>query len=159
MTDHADALKHIRGSPVVGGLVAKRREIAARLDEAEAEARRLRDELDQLDGVIRMFRPEMPVDDVKPARRHTRIPEFRRGELGRRVLEQLRHRIEPVTARAVTDAVVADKNIDPPWTQREQLQKNVTKTLRRYQRYGMVAAVGHDRRGAMLWRLADDGET
>lgn len=79
----------------------------------------------------------MPVEGVRPARRHTCLPDFRKGELGRLALEHLGGSDAPVTARTIVDGIVARKAIAPSAPEREQIQKNVTKTLWRNRERGL----------------------
>ena len=148
---------HIDGSPVVSGLVAKRREVAGLLRDARAEVSRLEREMERLDDVIRMFRPEMPVEEIEAPRRQRRLPGFRPGELGRLVSEHLRTADTPRTARSIAEALTELEGLDLTPSQQVQLHKNVTKALRRCEANGLAAAEGGARGAALLWSPCDDG--
>jgi len=53
-------------SPVVYGLIAKRAELAGRIETAQSELRRLVIDLDNLDATIRLFVPDIDLDEIRP---------------------------------------------------------------------------------------------
>ncbi|HRK94814.1 MAG TPA: hypothetical protein PK694_00700 [Rhodospirillales bacterium] len=51
---------------VVTALIAKRAELAGQLEAAQAEVRRLVIDLDNVDATLRIFKPDIELDEIKP---------------------------------------------------------------------------------------------
>ena len=51
---------------LLSGLIRKRAEIAGQLEEVQMRLRQLVVEVDNLDGTIRLFKPDMDLDDIRP---------------------------------------------------------------------------------------------
>jgi hypothetical protein len=138
----------------IAGLVRKRAEIAGQIDSAQTRVRQLMIDLDSVDGVLRLFDPEIDLADIKlkplPPR-HTAY----RGEISRSVLTQLRETGLALTTRDITLRVMAEKEMAMNDRKLTLIfQKRVGACLRHLRGRGQV---GSDREGFgfnVRWRLA-----
>jgi hypothetical protein len=84
-------------SHVLSGLIAKRAELAGRIETTQSELRRLMIDLDSLDATIRLFAPDIDLDEIRPKPLPARNHAFR-GEMSRTVLNALRQARKPLPA-------------------------------------------------------------
>jgi hypothetical protein len=96
---------------VVPQLIAKRSELAGLADARRGELNAILRDLDHLDAVIKLFAPEK-VPELIPVKRRASDRTFARHELTRRIFSILREAEHPMTARQITDRIVADKGTD-----------------------------------------------
>jgi len=95
---------------VVTALRAKRAEISGHVADLERKLARHRAALANIDATIRLYAPELDPDSIPPKRTYRRTRYFAKGELSRRVVGVLRQANgKPMTAAAITSAIVADK--------------------------------------------------
>jgi len=99
-------------SLVVSGLVAKRSEIAGKVEHYRQELQRLGTELGHLDAAIRLFDPDYDLGTIKTNKRGRRTQWFGPGECQRLVLETLRDAAEPLSGSALTQELVARKGLE-----------------------------------------------
>ena len=100
-TEHPDLLNR---------LVAKRAEIAGKLEANEAEHRRLTGELGTLDATIRSFEPDVDLSTVSPSPVPTREGAHR-GEVTRIVFDVLRDAQQPMTAPEIAAVVMRERGL------------------------------------------------
>jgi hypothetical protein len=97
--------------PAIDYLVRLHPDLGGRILANQAEAKRLADDAKHVEAVIRMFDPGFDTKGISARRRVTGNPWFKRGTLFRHALDVLRAAPEPMTVRALTDAVLAAKGI------------------------------------------------
>ena len=95
---------------LLNGLVAKRAEIAGRIEANEADHRRLTAELGTLDATIRIFEPDVdfsaiPLSPVPPREA------AQRGEVTRIVFDVLREATRPLTAPEIAEVVMRERGL------------------------------------------------
>src|SRR4051794_41972136 len=101
------------GEPhVVSALVAKRAEVAGRIEQAERALAQWRADLGHLDGALRIFAPEIEAAEIRPKQIRNRNGMFGNGELPRLVLDALRNAGQPLDAVDVARAVAGRKGLD-----------------------------------------------
>jgi hypothetical protein len=86
---------------VLSGLLRKRAELAGEIDHLASVVQQKMVELDHLDAAIRIFKPDIDLETVKPKTvppRHQALP----GEMIRGVLTVLRESKKPLTSMEVT---------------------------------------------------------
>ena len=138
---------------VLTGLMAKRAEIAGKIEHLQDQLRQLVIDLDHIDASIHIFDPSIELEDIKarpvPAPHHA----FR-GQVTRTVLTSLRHAKKPLTTQDIAMRVMAERGLD---TANVRLLKTMTKRagacLRNLQKQG---AVSHQPGPGqfMLWEVA-----
>lgn len=86
---------------VLSGLIRKRAELAGEIDHLTSAVQQKMIELDHLDAAIRIFKPDIDLETVKPKTvppRHQALP----GEMIRGVLTVLRESKEPIGSMEIT---------------------------------------------------------
>ena len=96
---------------VVTALVAKRAEIAGRIEQAQTEPRQLVIDLDNLDAALRLFVPDIEPEDIKPKPFPPRNAAFR-GEVSRIILEALRNSQRPLTTKELAQHLMAQRGLN-----------------------------------------------
>ena len=129
---------------VLGGLVAKRGELAVHVEQCRREVQRLAEELTYLDATIRLFDPDYAVGAVQSKGPRHQQQWFASGECQRLVLEALRDALEPLSARAVMQVVAARKALPEHPEVRAGVQKTVQAVLRRLAAKGAARVVALD---------------
>lgn len=90
----------------VAGLLEKRGEIAGKIEVAQITLRRLIRDLDNVDGTIRLFAPELATETIK----NRPVPpqhQAMRGEIKRIILDALREAQYPITTGDVATKVMS----------------------------------------------------
>src|ERR1700736_4381461 len=77
-------------SPVVSGLIAKRRELAGIIDQLQRQLDQHRADLVHIDGVLRVLVTDLDPETIRPKRDYRRNRYFARNELSRLCLGVLR---------------------------------------------------------------------
>jgi hypothetical protein len=139
-------------SHVVSGLIAKRAELAGRIEATQSELRRLVIDLDSLDATIRLFAPDIDLDEIRPKPLPARNHAFR-GEMSRTVLNALRQARKPLPAYEIALLFMTSRGLataDRPLLR--VIQKRVGACLRNYRSKGVVRdSVGPGR--SVLWEI------
>jgi len=125
-------------SHVLSGLVAKRGELAGEVERHRGELHRLAEALSHVDATIRMFDPSYAVGAIAARTRGSRHQCFGPGECQRLVLEVLRDAIEPLSSRALAQAVAARKGLEDRRDVLAAVQKSASAVLRRLVAKGVV---------------------
>lgn len=116
--------------PAVDYLVRLHADIGGRIKANKEEANRLADDMRHVEAVLKMFDPTFSVRAISARRRVQGNPWFKRGTLFRQALEVLRAAAGPLTAKEITDAVLASKGInDATEKQRVDLQAGIRSSL------------------------------
>jgi hypothetical protein len=138
---------------VIAGLIRKRAEVAGQLEAAQTLVRQLIIDIDNVDATIRMFAPDIDLDEIRPKPLPPRHAAFK-GEIGRAILETLRDTGEVLTTRDLILRVMASRglNVADPRLARA-MQKRMGAALRHMRGRGTVRS---DRLhgGRMGWQLA-----
>jgi hypothetical protein len=138
---------------VLSGLIAKRAELAGRIEAAQSELRRLVIDLDSLDATIRLFAPEIDLDEVRPKPLPARNQAFR-GEMSRTVLNSLRQAAKPLPSREIALRFMTARGLATADTMLLRVvTKRVGACLRNYRDKGIVRSVDGPRR-TVLWEIA-----
>lgn len=95
---------------LLNGLVAKRAEIAGRLEANEAEHKRLTGELRTVDATIRIFEPDVDLSVILPKPLATREAAYR-GQVTRIVFDTLSKATTPMTSHEVTHVVLTERGL------------------------------------------------
>ncbi len=131
-------------SHVVTGLVAKRAELAGRIEQCRQELERLLTNVGHLDGSIKLFAPDYKLQGIRAKVPRQRNQFFRQGECQRLVLEIFRDAEEPLSARHIAAALVERKGLEATPAMIEQMRKNAWSVVRRLAGNGVVRDAGTD---------------
>lgn len=106
MSDDTKALPH-----VVTGLIAKRAEIAGRIENLQGQLKAAVVDLDHVEASIRIFDPEIDMEAIG-ARRVPPAHHAFRGEVSRIILEALRKTTVPLSTSDLTERVMKERGLD-----------------------------------------------
>jgi hypothetical protein len=96
---------------VVTGLIAKRAELAGRIEHLQAQVRQATIELDHIEASIRIFQPDIDIAAIG-ARPVPPAHHAFRGETSRIVLETIREAGRPLDTTAITERVMRERGLD-----------------------------------------------
>ena len=96
---------------VVTALVAKRAEIAGRIEHAQTSLRQLIIDLDNIDAAIRLFKPDIDLEEIRPKPFPPRNQAFR-GEVSRLILSALRQSPSPLSTHDLARHVMAERGLN-----------------------------------------------
>jgi hypothetical protein len=116
-------------------------ELGGKIADNKREAKRLTEAMKHVEAVLRMLQPGY---DVRPiaVRRRKPNPWFKRGTVFRHAIDVLRRAQRPLTAREMTEAMLAAKGIsDPPAKDLRGLIASVQSCLHK-RKGGTIRAVG-----------------
>jgi hypothetical protein len=96
---------------VTGGLIRKRAELAGKIEAAQTVVRQLIIDIDALDATIRLFQPDIDLDEIKPKPLPPRHSAFK-GEVSRIVLSILRDAKGPVSTPDLALHIMEDRSLN-----------------------------------------------
>lgn len=109
----------------LNALLRKRAELTGLFEHHQAKARQLMIDIDSLDQTIRMFAPDIDLEDVKPKPLPPRHAAYK-GEVARIVLGTLRDAKRACSTQELTMHVMAERGMN---TADKRLVKTVTKRV------------------------------
>ena len=132
----------------VSGLIRRRRELTGDILELLAKVDAITADLEALDRTIRLFDPDIDLDAI-PALQHRPQPHWaKHGEVSRAEMELLRDANEPLSTRAVAEAVQRRRGIDDAVTAGQI--KRIRRCLDRQSGRGTVRRAYVE--GTLCWR-------
>lgn len=138
---------------VVTALIKKRREIAGQIEHAVTHMRQLVIDLDNLDHTLRLFAPDIDLEEIHPKPLPPRNQAFR-GEITRIILTALRQSDRPLTTKDLAQLVMAERGLNTADTRLVRtMVKRIGATMRSLRNRGLVRS----KQGPgqyMLWALA-----
>lgn len=143
MTDHT-----------IVALVARRAELAGEMNTLQTRLNQIHADLSSLDDVIKQFDPDYQLATIRPRYRKQVSP----GEvasISRAVLDTLRRAGEPMTAKAVAQAIMTERGLN--LTDRalvRSMAKRVDMALRYQRTNGMVEESESELLLPVRWKLA-----
>ena len=96
---------------VLTGLMTKRGELAGQLEHHQAKVRQLMIDLDAIDQSLRIFKPDIELDDIKPKPMPPRHAAYK-GEVARIVLGTLRDAKRACSTQELTMHVMAERGMN-----------------------------------------------
>jgi len=136
----------------ISGLIRKRAEIAGQLEAAQMQVRQLIINLDSLDATIRLFAPDIDLEEIRPKPVPPRHTAFH-GEISKIIGDVLRETGMGLTTKDIALRVMAGRglNVSDPrltWT----VQKRVGMSLRNLRTRALVRSEPGMGRN-LVWRL------
>lgn len=101
----------MKNEHVLGGLIRKRKEIASQIEDAQLRLRQAIIDLDNVDATIRLFDPEIDLEEIRPNPLPPRHSAYK-GEMGRIVLGAIRDAGRPMTSKELTFHVMAERGLN-----------------------------------------------
>lgn len=125
---------------LVSGLIRKRKELAGQIEDAQLKMRQLIIDLDNLDATIRLFRPDMDLEEIRPSPLPPRHSAFK-GEIARLVLGALRDNGRAMTSKELAFHVMAERGLNVHDRQLVRLMgKRIGAALKHYKHKGTLTA-------------------
>ena len=138
---------------VVTALIRKRAEIAGQLEAAQNHARQLVIDLDHVDATLRLYVPDIDLEEIKPKPLPPRHAAFR-GEVSRLILEALRASPEGMTAQALAQHFMAERGMNTADKATARLiGKRIGSSLRTMRHRGLVAS-GDGPGKRLAWQIS-----
>jgi hypothetical protein len=126
---------------VVSALIAKRGELAGQTEHHQTVLRQLIIDLDHLDATLRIFVPDIDLEDIRPKPFPPQAAAFK-GEVARIILGTLREAGKPLTTAELTVYVMAARGLN---TADKRLLKTMSKrvgsALRHHRSVGLLRSV------------------
>lgn len=138
----------------IAGLIRKRAEIAGELEAAQTRVRQLIIDIDNVDATIRLFAPDIDLEEIRPKPVPPRHTAFH-GEISRAILNTLRQTGMALTTKDLALRVMADRGLniaDPRLTR--TVQKRVGASLRNLRARGSVRS-GQGSGSNLRWSVGD----
>ncbi|MCI0430419.1 MAG: hypothetical protein L0210_07750 [Rhodospirillales bacterium] len=138
---------------VLSGLIAKRAELAGKIDHAQTTLRQLIIDLDSLNATIRLFAPDIDLEDIKPKPLPPRHAAFK-GEVARVTFGMLRQSSAPVSTHDLTMHVMAERGLD---TADRRLLRTIDRRVGACLRHHRTKGLLRSYRGPeqfMVWEIA-----
>lgn len=140
---------------VVSGLIEKRRELAAIIDELQRQLDQHRVDLTHIDGVLRVLATDLDPETIRPKRLYRRNRYFARNELSRLCLGVLRTAADVLlSTNEMADRVIAAKGFDTrDIILRGAIRVQVGSIVKRLHRNGVIESIGAGR--GIMWKLLE----
>lgn len=141
MTDH-----------VLASLIERRSDLSGRIRTLQGELHQLQADLACLDGVIRQFDPDYPLEAIRPRyRRQATAAEM--GSMSRAVLDTLRRAGEPLSVPEIAKRIIVERGLDQgDRALYRNMSKRVSMALRYQRTNGMVEEIG-SHSGEITWAI------
>lgn len=136
---------------VVTALIQKRAELAGQIDALQDQLRQAMIDVDHVDCTLRMFDPDVDLDEIRPKPLPPRHHAFK-GQVTRSILAMLRAE-GAMDAKAITIRLMAERELNAnDRTLQKAMQKRIGAALRNLRERQLVTS---RQSGAMLlWTLA-----
>ena len=132
---------------IVSHLIAKRAEMAGEVEALQMRVRQMLIDLDALDSTIRVFQPDIDLEEVRPKQLPPRHAGYR-GEVARAVMNILRTEKRPMAARDIALRVMAERSLNTA-------DKHLVNTIKK--RIG--ACLRHNRKRGIVQTATGSGKT
>jgi hypothetical protein len=142
----------MKNEHVLSGLIAKRAELAGKIEQMQRDMRVLVATVGHIDATIRAFDPDMALEDIRP-KLPPRFQAFK-GEVSRILLDTLRETKTPLPVFDLSLAVAAGRGIntdDKPFM--IILRRRVDACLRNLRKRGVVKS-SRPSGSLTLWEIA-----
>lgn len=136
---------------VITALRDKRGELAGLIDGLQDQLRQAMIDLDHIDASLRMFDPDIELDEIRPKPLPPRHHAFK-GQVTRAILAMLRKE-GAMDAKAITIRLMAERELNVnDKTLQKAMHKRIGAALRNLRERGLVES--HERTGQCLaWRV------
>lgn len=143
----------MKNDHTIHALIRKRAELAGEMEHHNARVRQLIIDLDHVDATLRMFVPDIELEDIKPKPMPPRHTAYK-GEVARVIFEALRASGRPMTGQELTQHVMAERGMN---TADKGLVKTVSKRVGSALRHHRAKGLLRSEKGPgeiLRWELA-----
>jgi hypothetical protein len=139
---------------VVSALRGKRGELAGLIDALQDQLRAAMIDLDHVDATLRMFDPDIELDEIRPKPLPPRHHAFK-GQVTRGILAMLR-KDGPMDARAITIRLMAERELNPNDKKlADAMHKRIGAALRNLRDRGLAVSQEPLKGGLLRWSLKE----
>jgi hypothetical protein len=139
----------------VQGLIRKRAELASDVVRRRAELTDVMAQLQHIDSAIRVFKPEIDLEDLPEPLPAAPYAGFR-GEIRRFLLDELRQANAPLSTFDLAERVLVKRGLDPNDRVAVKLiQRRTGYSLAKLRRQNIVCSRGGGRNAPLLWWLSE----
>ena len=139
---------------VVSHLIAKRAEMAGEIEAMQMRVRQMLIDLDALNSTIRVFQPDIDLEEVRPKQLPPRHAGYR-GEVARAVMNILRTEKRPMAARDIALRVMAERSLNAADKHLvNTIKKRIGACLRHNRKRGSVRSVNGQSK-ITLWQIEE----
>ncbi len=137
----------------LAGLLRKRAELAGELEGLRAHAGRCLSALQHIDATIRVFKPEIDLEDLPEGTVPAPFTGFR-GEIQRFLLDELRKANQPLSTFDLADKIMEKRGLDPAdRIVAKLIQKRTGYALAKLRKAGRVTSKRAHRSAPLEWAL------
>ena len=138
---------------VIAGLTRKRADLAGRIEHTQTALRQFILDLDNPDSTLRLFVPDIDLEDIRPKPFPPRNAAFR-GEVSRLVFAALRQATGPFTSHDIAQHVMVERGLNTSDTELVRVVgKRVGACLRNQREKGLVRSTPGPR-AYLVWEMA-----
>ena len=138
---------------VLSGLMAKRGELAGRVDALQDQLRQAMIDMDHVDCTILIFDPDAKLDEIKAKPMPPRHHAFK-GQVTRAILAMMREAGDPLDSMTITLRLMAERELNQADTRLvKTIQKRVSAALRNMRDRGLASST-QGKKGLLLWTIA-----
>jgi len=137
---------------VVSALRSKRAELAGQIDALQDQLREAMIQIDHVDCTIRLFDPDIDLDEIRPKPLPPRHHAFK-GQVTRSILAMLRTE-GAMDAKAITIRLMAERELNPnDKTLQKAMQKRIGAALRNLRERTLVQSEAA-KNGLLQWQIS-----
>lgn len=139
---------------VLSALKLKRAELAGRIDALQDQLREAMIDVDHVDCTLRLFDPDIDLDEIKPKPLPPRHHAFK-GQVTRAILAMLRAE-GAMDARTITQRLMAERELNlTDKTLAKAMQKRIGAALRNARDRALVGSTA-GKSGMLVWEIASN---
>ena len=143
----------MKNEHTINALMRKRAEIAGRIEHHQTHLRQAIIDLDNLDATLRLFQPDIDLEEIRPKPFPPRNVAFK-GEVARIVLEALRQSKGPMTAQQLAQHFMAQRGLNTADKKQVRIVgKRIGACLRHHRARGVLRSIP-GRGPELLWDIA-----
>lgn len=137
----------------ITALREKRGALTGTIDALQDQLRQAMIDLDHIDATLRMFDPEIELDEIKPKPLPPRHHAFK-GQVTRAILSMLRSE-GPMDAKAITIRLMAERELNSAdKALQKAMHKRIGAALRNMRERGLVGSQEPRKGGLLVWSIA-----
>lgn len=137
----------------LSGLLRKRAEMSGQVELQQAQLGKLIADLSHIDAAIRIFRPDIELEDLPERLAPAPFTGFR-GEIQRFLIEELRKANAPQSTFDLADKIMAKRGLDPSdRVVRDLIRKRTGYALAKLRKASKVTSRRAHRSAPLEWRL------
>ena len=140
---------------VISALTTKRAELAGKIQHYQSEIIKFEDELNYIDGAIKVFDPDYKINSIKSIVKRDPNNWFNNGELPRLTLDILKKEKSPLSTFEMVEKIARLKNLNIDKSDKKKIQCSLGHILRKYSKQNIVHRTGEKGpSGAMIWNIS-----